>query len=178
MTAVTCYLGLGANLDQPDQQLRQALLALNSTPGIKLTGWSLFYRSKPVGPQDQPDYVNAVAQISTTLAPLDLLDQLQAIEQHQGRVRLRRWGERTLDLDLLLYANQPIQHPRLTVPHVEMCNRLFVIQPLAELVPDCHLPDGTPVHAILSTLAGQDELITIPTPTRLELLPQAPAVDS
>ncbi|MDP2549086.1 2-amino-4-hydroxy-6-hydroxymethyldihydropteridine diphosphokinase [Oceanobacter sp. 4_MG-2023] len=170
MTPVTCYLGLGANLDQPADQLRQALSALEQCRDIQLTGWSSFYRSKPVGPQDQPDYVNAVARIDTTLAPLALLDQLQAIEQQQGRVRLRRWGERTLDLDILLYADQCIDLPRLSVPHIEMCNRLFVIQPLVELAPDGRLPNGTALSSILETLTEQDQLVIMTTPSRADLL--------
>ena len=94
-----------------------------------------------MGPKDQPDYVNAVMAIETSLAPLDLLDLLQSIESLEGRVRLgERWGPRTLDLDLLLYGEQVIQHPRLVVPHPGLAVREFVLHPLAEILPDLEVP--------------------------------------
>ena len=100
----------------PTEQLNSALEAISALPNTELKSVSGFYQSKPLGPQDQPDYVNAVAMIETTRPPLALLDELQRIENEQGRVRLRRWGERTLDLDILLYGDQIIQNERLTVP--------------------------------------------------------------
>ncbi|MFZ7186400.1 2-amino-4-hydroxy-6-hydroxymethyldihydropteridine diphosphokinase [Avibacterium avium] len=136
------YIALGSNLATPVQQLENALQALQQLPHSQLVAVSHFYQSKPLGPQDQPDYVNAVACLTTTLAPLDLLDQLQRIEQEQGRVRLRRWGERTLDLDILLYGDEIIQSERLTVPHYDMQHREFVIVPLYEIAPNLTLPDG------------------------------------
>ncbi|MEE6031302.1 2-amino-4-hydroxy-6-hydroxymethyldihydropteridine diphosphokinase [Avibacterium paragallinarum] len=136
------YIALGSNLATPVQQLENALQALQQLPYSQLVAVSHFYQSKPLGPQDQPDYVNAVACLTTTLAPLDLLDQLQRIEQEQGRVRLRRWGERTLDLDILLYGNEIIQSERLTVPHYDMQHREFVIVPLYNIAPNLTLPDG------------------------------------
>ena len=163
--AKVCYLGLGANLNDPAQQLRCALQALDATPGIRLDAWSSFYRSRPVGPQDQPDYVNAVARIETGLPALALLDALQAIENNQGRVRLRRWGERTLDLDLLLYGDEVIQNERLTVPHIEMTRRLFVVQPLAEIAPQLRLTDGKSALEWQQQLADQDDLVILETPS-------------
>ncbi|MFZ7197693.1 2-amino-4-hydroxy-6-hydroxymethyldihydropteridine diphosphokinase [Avibacterium avium] len=136
------YIALGSNLATPVQQLENALQALQQLPHSQLVAVSHFYQSKPLGPQDQPDYVNAVACLATALAPLDLLDQLQRIEQEQGRVRLRRWGERTLDLDILLYGDEIIQSERLTVPHYDMQHREFVIVPLYEIAPNLTLPDG------------------------------------
>ncbi|MFZ7240012.1 2-amino-4-hydroxy-6-hydroxymethyldihydropteridine diphosphokinase [Avibacterium avium] len=136
------YIALGSNLATPVQQLENALQALQQLPHSQLVAVSHFYQSKPLGPQDQPDYVNAVACLTTTLAPLDLLEQLQRIEQEQGRVRLRRWGERTLDLDILLYGNEIIQSERLTVPHYDMQHREFVIVPLYDIAPNLTLPDG------------------------------------
>ncbi|MFZ7134764.1 2-amino-4-hydroxy-6-hydroxymethyldihydropteridine diphosphokinase [Avibacterium avium] len=136
------YIALGSNLATPVQQLENALHALQQLPHSQLVAVSHFYQSKPLGPQDQPDYVNAVACLATALAPLDLLDQLQRIEQEQGRVRLRRWGERTLDLDILLYGDEIIQSERLTVPHYDMQHREFVIVPLYEIAPNLTLPDG------------------------------------
>lgn len=135
------YIALGSNLNTPIAQLNSALHAIAQLPDTKLDTVSPFYQSKPLGPQDQPDYVNAVAQIHTALSPLALLDELQRIENEQGRVRLRRWGERTLDLDILLYGNEIIQNERLTVPHYDMHNREFVIVPLFDIAPDLVLPN-------------------------------------
>lgn len=136
----TVYVALGSNLNDPLNQLKQAVKSLQEF-AINFEV-SPFYGSKPVGPQDQPDYVNAVAKFETNLTALELLDKLQHIENHQGRVRLRRWGERTLDLDLILYGNEQIQNERLTVPHIEMKNREFVIVPMFDLSPELVLPSG------------------------------------
>ena len=136
------YIALGSNLHTPREQLKCALNALAQLPQTQLMAVSSFYRSKPLGPQDQPDYLNAAVEISTALSPLALLDELQRIENEQGRVRLRRWGERTLDLDILLYGDEIIQTERLTVPHYDMHNREFVIVPLAEIAPNLILPNG------------------------------------
>ncbi|MGR6981544.1 2-amino-4-hydroxy-6-hydroxymethyldihydropteridine diphosphokinase [Testudinibacter sp. P27/CKL/0425] len=137
-----CYIALGSNLATPIEQLKSAVSSLENLTQTELIAVSSFYRSKPLGPQDQPDFVNAVATIETELSPLALLDALQQIEQQQGRVRLRRWGERTLDLDILLYGDQVIQSERLTVPHYDMHNREFVIVPLYEIAPHLQLPSG------------------------------------
>ena len=136
----TVYVALGSNLNDPLNQLKQAVQSLQAF-AINFEV-SPFYGSKPVGPQDQPDYVNAVAEFETNLTALELLDKLQHIENSQGRVRLRRWGERTLDLDLILYSDEQIQNERLTVPHIEMQNREFVIVPMYDLSPDLVLPSG------------------------------------
>ncbi len=124
------YIGLGSNLGDSRQILTQAVSRLSTLGPVKV---SKLYQSPPMGPQDQPHYYNAVAQLETVLEPLPLLDQLQAFEQEAGRVRLRRWGERTLDLDLLLYAQQCIQHERLNVPHIGLLERDFVVIPLLDL---------------------------------------------
>ncbi len=124
------YIGLGSNLGDSRQILTQAVSRLSTLGPVKV---SRLYQSPPMGPQDQPHYYNAVAQLETVLEPLPLLDQLQAFEQEAGRVRLRRWGERTLDLDLLLYAQQCIQHERLNVPHIGLLERDFVVIPLLDL---------------------------------------------
>lgn len=137
----TVYIALGSNLENPLDQLKQAVRSLEKL--AKKVDVSPFYGSKPLGPQDQPDYVNAVAKFETDLTAIALLNALQNIENEQGRVRLRRWGERTLDLDMLLYGNQQIQTERLTVPHYDMHNREFVIVPLYDLAPDLVLPNGT-----------------------------------
>lgn len=139
------FIGLGSNLADPLAQLASAISALACLPDSALVAQSPFYRSRPVGPQDQPDFVNGAVHLRTKLSPLALLDELQAIEQNQGRVRLRHWGPRTLDLDLLLFGNQTIDDPRLTVPHRELANRDFALQPLLDLSPDLRLPDGRPL---------------------------------
>lgn len=137
------YIGLGSNLQAPRQQLRSALDALAQLPASQLHAASSFYTSEPLGPPDQPRYVNAVAALDTELEPLVLLDALQAIERGQGRVRkAERWGPRTLDLDILLFGQQIIQLPRLQVPHYHMQARAFVLYPLRELDPRLRLPDG------------------------------------
>lgn len=136
----TVYVALGSNLNNPLEQVKQAVRSLeNFAIHFEV---SPFYGSKPVGPQDQPDYVNAVVKFDTDLSPFALLDKLQEIENQQGRVRLRHWGERTLDLDIILYGNEQINTERLIVPHIEMKNREFVIVPMFDLSPDLVLPNG------------------------------------
>lgn len=139
---ITAYIALGSNLNTPVEQLHSALKSISELPHTELQKCSSFYQSKPLGPQDQPDYVNAVACVKTELDPLALLDELQRIENEQGRVRLRRWGERTLDLDILLYGDLQLQSERLTIPHYDMKNREFVLIPLQEIAPELILPCG------------------------------------
>lgn len=145
-----CYIGLGANLATPEQAITSALNALAQHPHISAVQCSSLYQSKPMGPQDQPDYTNAVATLQSELAPLDLLDLLQQIENQHGRVRNQHWGPRTLDLDiLLLYQNNApltIQTPRLSVPHPGLELREFVLIPLAEIAPTLDLPSGNSVQ--------------------------------
>ncbi|MFW1666548.1 MULTISPECIES: 2-amino-4-hydroxy-6-hydroxymethyldihydropteridine diphosphokinase [Acinetobacter] len=131
--SVVTYIGMGSNLGDSRQILQYAVQRLKDLGQVQV---SRLYQSPPMGPQDQPYYYNAAAQLITSLEPLDLLDQLQRIEQEAGRVRLRRWGERTLDLDLLIYAEQNIQNQRLTVPHLGLLERDFVIVPLLDIDPD------------------------------------------
>ena len=133
------YIGLGSNLESPVEQVREALHELALLPLSRVIAASSLYASRPVGPQDQPDFINAVAALETHLSPLALLDQLQALEQQHRRRRQRHWGPRTLDLDLLLYANNAIDKPRLRVPHPHMTSRAFVLLPLAEIAPSLNL---------------------------------------
>ncbi|HIE01500.1 MAG: 2-amino-4-hydroxy-6-hydroxymethyldihydropteridine diphosphokinase [Candidatus Parabeggiatoa sp.] len=149
-TRSTVYVGLGSNLDNPIHQLKQALLALNTIPTTVLLKHSALYRSKPLGPQNQPDYINAVAVLTTELAPLMLLNELQAIENKQGRVRTaQRWGPRTLDLDMLLYGNKQLETPQLTLPHPGLYDRAFVLYPLYECAPDLVLPNGLKAYDLI-----------------------------
>lgn len=143
--ATDAYIGLGSNLANPASQLARAVTALADLPQSTLVAQSPFYASRPVGPQDQPDFVNGAVWLKTGLSPLALLDQLQAIEQAHGRERKWHWGPRTLDLDLLLYGNDVIEQERLTVPHRELAKRDFVLQPLLDLNPHLALPDGRPL---------------------------------
>ena len=140
------YIGLGSNLAEPQKQLRTALLALDNIPATQLAAVSSFYSSDPLGPADQPRYVNAVAALDTTLPPL------QAIELDQGRERkAERWGPRSLDLDILLFGDRLIDEPRLQVPHYHLHARAFVLYPLAELAPpDLLLADGRRLDALLA----------------------------
>ena len=144
-----CYIGLGSNLEDPRLQVSDALVELREIPNTELLSHSLLYRSDPVGPPGQPDYINAVAKLDTSLEPEELLDALQAIEQAHQRVRIEHWGPRTLDLDLLLYANDEIDTERLKVPHPFMTERSFVLYPLAEIEPNLVLPKGDHLSDIL-----------------------------
>lgn len=137
---VRCFIGLGSNLGQPRQQLVRALSELASLKSSKLISKSTLYISKPLGPQDQPDYINAVAELETSLSALTLLSNMQAIETEHQRVRTEHWGPRTLDLDLLLYGQEKISVEQLKVPHPEMAGRNFVLYPLSEIAPDLIIP--------------------------------------
>lgn len=138
-----CYIGLGSNQAQPVAQLNSAIQAMAKLADGELVRVSSFYRSKPMGPQDQDDYVNAVAELIWHSDAISLLDELQKIEQEQGRVRkAERWGPRTLDLDILLFGDKTISEPRLTVPHYGMQVREFVLYPLYEISGDIKLPQG------------------------------------
>lgn len=136
----TCYLGLGSNLanelGSPIEHLRQALDSLENHKDIRQLQVSSYYASAPMGPQDQPDFVNAVVGLKTRLAPFKLLAFCQQLETQAQRERLRRWGERSLDVDILLYGQQYINEPTLTVPHAGLHERNFVLVPLRELAPN------------------------------------------
>lgn len=154
------YIGMGSNLAEPEAQLRSALRALANLPDSRFVGVSAFYQSDSLLP-GQPRYTNAVAALDSQLAPLELLDALQAIETGQGRERLERWGPRTLDLDILLYGDRLIDEPRLKVPHYHMHARAFVLYPLAELAPaDLRLADGRLLPDLLAAcpFAGLERL--------------------
>lgn len=149
MKPVRCYIGLGSNLEDPVWQVQTALQELSKLNQCSLVRASSLYRSAPVGPQDQPDFINAVVALDSTLEAHILLDQLQALEQNHRRVRERHWGPRTLDLDLLLYGSEQISTERLTVPHAFMHERGFVLYPLHEISPELIFPDGTLLSQLL-----------------------------
>lgn len=154
------HIGLGSNLGDPVEQLRQAMQAMDNLPGTRLRKASSLYSSAPLGPADQPRYTNAVALLETSLEPLQLLDLLQDIERQHGRQRTgERWGPRTLDLDILLFGNRAIQHERLQVPHYHMHMRPFVLYPLAEVSSaDLELPDGRLLVDLLMRCPQDDSL--------------------
>jgi 2-amino-4-hydroxy-6-hydroxymethyldihydropteridine diphosphokinase len=158
-----CYIGLGSNLDNPKQQVIEALAALVLIPNTELIKQSALYRSDPVGPPGQPDYINAVAAIRTLLEPEQLLDALQAIEQDHQRIRKIHWGPRTLDLDIILFGDQSIATERLTVPHPFAHERNFVLWPLAEIAPSgLQFPNGnTLTHLLVSNPLGTLEKISV-----------------
>jgi len=150
---ITAYIGLGSNLSDPRMQVSKAAKEIASISASQLVAFSPLYLSKPMGPQDQDDYINAVVAIETSLSALELLDALQAIENSAGRVRKdNRWGARILDCDILLYGNETIENERLTVPHYGMKVREFVLLPLADIAPDLLLPDGTPINLIANEI--------------------------
>lgn len=144
------YIGLGSNLEDPLAQVHQAFSELADLPDSTLVSRSPLYTSAPIGPGEQPDYVNAVALVETQLTPIVLLDELQAIEQKHRRVRLERWGPRTLDLDILLLDNLSIDSERLKVPHPYLTQRNFVLYPLADISPQLTLPDGRSVQELIA----------------------------
>lgn len=158
MTPVTCYIGLGSNLGNPVANIHSAISQLKTCDGVEVAVVSRLYASKPMGPKDQPDYVNAVACLQAKLSAHALLQALFAVERAHGRVRdaALRWGPRTLDLDLLLYGLDVINTPDLHVPHPGMCERSFVALPLADLAPDLIFPDGRSLQDCLQTLPCDD----------------------
>jgi 2-amino-4-hydroxy-6-hydroxymethyldihydropteridine diphosphokinase len=137
---VTAFIALGSNLGDPAQQVRAALRALAALPGTRLVRQSSFYRNPPEGGLDQPEFVNAVAQIETRAGPRELLDRLLGIERAHGRARDYPNAPRTLDLDVVLYGDRVVREPGLTIPHPRMLERAFVLVPLAEIAPDAAVP--------------------------------------
>jgi len=149
------YVALGANLGNPRRQIELALEALAMLPKTSLRRHSSLYRSAPVGYAEQPDFVNAVAELETGLSPLSLWRELQAIEARQGRRRSFPNAPRTLDLDLLLYGEAPVQAPGLTIPHMRMHERAFVLVPLAEIAPEAEVPGRGAVRELLAGCQDQ-----------------------
>ena len=165
-----CYIGLGSNLGDSTAYLNSAIAALQSCEHLSALQVSPFYCSKPHGPQDQPDYLNAVARFETSLQPEKLLDLLQMIENDNARVRegVVRWGARTLDLDLLFYGDQIINTKRLTVPHPQICKRAFVLLPLADLLgkysKNLKITSKTTIKDCIDKLSAQDRADTVKLP--------------
>ncbi len=155
MSEVIAYIGLSSNLSDPFQQVLRAFDELAELPKTQLVAKSKLYLNPPMGPQDQPDYINAVVQLSTKLHPEELMDELQNIEQCHHRERIIYWGPRTLDLDMLLYGHEEISSERLKVPHPGLKQRIFVVQPLLEIAPELILPDGTKLVSLMKELGPE-----------------------
>ncbi len=150
------YIGLGSNLGDREASLRQALEFLAQTPATTVVRASSLYDTEPVGVEDQPHFLNAVAQVETTLVPRQLLWNLMLIERRLGRVRSQRWGPRTIDLDLLLYDDLVLDDDDLLLPHPEMSKRSFVLVPLVELEPLLvHPVTGETMLALLQRLGAR-----------------------
>ncbi|GAB1231730.1 2-amino-4-hydroxy-6-hydroxymethyldihydropteridine diphosphokinase [Ferrigenium sp. UT5] len=149
------YLALGSNLEDPAAQVRNAMNALDALPHTRVLKCSSLYRSAPVGYLDQPDFINAVVQVATGLAPHALLDAMLALEQACGRTREFANAPRTLDLDLLLYEALVLHEHGLTLPHPQMHRRAFVLQPLLEIAPDCVIPGVGPAAVVAKACAEQ-----------------------
>ena len=148
------YIAIGSNLASPLEQVNAAVEALNAIPESRVAAVSAFYRTPPLGPQDQPDYLNAAVALETTLAADVLLSHTQRIELQQGRQRkAERWGPRTLDLDIMLFGQDIIHTDNLTVPHYDMYNRGFMLWPLFEIAPTLIFPDGVSLRQRLDALA-------------------------
>jgi len=151
----TAFIALGSNLENPINQILQGFEALNQIPHTVLTKASSLYQSAPIGKLDQPDFINAVAQIETQLSPQELLTALLGIEQQQGRVRTVSNAPRTLDLDILLFENLKYHTDCLTIPHPRMTERAFVLVPLLEIAPECAIPELGFAAAFLEYCTGQ-----------------------
>jgi 2-amino-4-hydroxy-6-hydroxymethyldihydropteridine diphosphokinase len=155
VSTTTAYVGLGSNLDEPRGHVLRALDELARIPGTRLVRHSALYRSAPLAPAAQPDFINAVAQLETALEPRHLLDELSAIEARHGRRRPFPNAPRTLDLDLLLYGQTVLDSPELILPHPRMHERAFVLEPMAELEPCAMIPGRGGVDELLRNCRGQ-----------------------
>jgi 2-amino-4-hydroxy-6-hydroxymethyldihydropteridine diphosphokinase len=153
MNATTAYLGLGANLGDAPAAIRRAAAQLRAHPDVRALRLSRLHRAKPWGVEDQPDFVNAAAQILTRLEPEALLDVCLELERQAGRRRRIKWGPRELDIDVLLYGDRPLETARLSVPHPHLHERIFVLQPLLELDPGLiHPVSRRPLTDLLAEL--------------------------
>lgn len=153
--AVRAYLGLGSNLGDRSRMLAQAIEAL-ARPDLRVVRRSRIYETPPWGKTGQPSFLNQVIEVETALGPEALLARVRRIEESLGRVRAERWGPRTIDIDILLYADLAVSRPELTIPHAEMRRRAFVLVPLAEIAPGLRLPTGEPIEDLLKGLPDRD----------------------
>lgn len=150
------YIGMGSNLGDSRRHLLEALKEIDAIPGVRVTACSSLYSTKPVGPQDQNYFINAVAELETTVEAHALLREMFKIENRHHRVRVRHWGERTLDLDVLYYGTETFCDDELKVPHPEIFNRAFVVFPLLEINPEFTHTDGKKLRDVLPSLPADD----------------------
>jgi 2-amino-4-hydroxy-6-hydroxymethyldihydropteridine diphosphokinase len=154
ITAVTttAFVGIGSNLGDREAHLSRAIELLSAEDAIEVSGVSQIRETEPVGPVEQGPFLNAAVQVETELAPRELLDRLLDIERRMGRVRRERFGPRTIDLDLLLYGDEVVEEPGLTVPHPRLKERRFALEPLSDLDPGLTIPGAGPISALLAEL--------------------------
>jgi 2-amino-4-hydroxy-6-hydroxymethyldihydropteridine diphosphokinase len=154
ITAVTttAFVGIGSNLGDREAHLSRAIELLSAEDAIEVSGVSQIRETEPVGPVEQGPFLNAAVQVETELAPRELLDRLLDIERRMGRVRRERFGPRTIDLDLLLYGDEVVEEPGLTVPHPRLKERRFALEPLSDLDPGLTIPGAGPISAVLAEL--------------------------
>ncbi|MDO8684439.1 MAG: 2-amino-4-hydroxy-6-hydroxymethyldihydropteridine diphosphokinase [Armatimonadota bacterium] len=152
----TAFLGLGSNLGDREENLRSALQEMEKRGAARTVKVSSFYETAPVGYTDQPDFINAVAQVETMLQPAELLATILDVEKALGRERTIRWGPRVIDIDILLYDDISIEEPGLVIPHPEMTRRGFVLKPLAEIAPDLILPGGNTAREAAEVIASAE----------------------
>lgn len=152
---VACWIGIGSNLRDPQQQVRDAFEALGQVRETELRSQSPLFSTPPMGPPNQPDYINAVAEVRTRLEPRALLEELQAIELAAGRRRVIRWGPRVLDLDLLTYGEEIVTEPGLEIPHPGIRHRNFVLLPLLSVAPELKIPGLGPVHRLAADIDAE-----------------------
>ena len=159
-----CFIGLGSNINNPVLQLNIAIEKIQQISHTKLIKKSCFYRTEPFGFKEQPDFINAVVEINTKLNPFELLTEVQKIEAQMGRMRTKKWGERIIDLDILLYGEETINLLHLQIPHPGLTERLFVLMPLYEIAPYLMLPNGSCIKDILSqfSLTERKKIIQLP----------------
>jgi 2-amino-4-hydroxy-6-hydroxymethyldihydropteridine diphosphokinase len=148
----TAFVGIGSNLGDREAQLSQAIELLSAADAVEVTGVSQIRETEPVGPVAQGPFLNGAVRVETALAPRELLDRLLAIERRMGRVRSERFGPRTIDLDLLLYGDEVVDEPGLTVPHPRLKERRFALEPLSDLDPSLTIPGSGPISALLAKL--------------------------
>ena len=148
----TAFVGIGSNLGDREDNLRRAVELLSVEDGVDVTAVSEIRETEPVGPVEQGPFLNGAVRIETDLGPRELLERLLAVEQRLGRVREERWGPRTIDLDLLLYGDEAVDEPGLTVPHPRLHERRFALEPLADLAPSLEIPGRGPISVLLAEL--------------------------
>jgi 2-amino-4-hydroxy-6-hydroxymethyldihydropteridine diphosphokinase len=161
-TWVPAYVGIGSNLGDSASRVRAAFEGLQAVPDTLLIARSRLYRTRPFGPVEQGDFINAVAGLLTQLSALQMLEAIRGIEHTAGRVRAERWGPRTLDLDLLVFGDQRIESPELTVPHPGVASRGFVLAPLHDIAPTLTVPGVGRVELLLRDLSDPGILEVLP----------------